>query len=107
MKQLSKEQIETQRKAWNKIIAKAWSDSNFKQKLLNEPQKVLKEHGIDTQTGMEIRIFENTNKVTYLILPEKPEGELFEEALRALSAASGCQQGGPLNPGSYGCGQVG
>jgi hypothetical protein len=89
MKHLSKEQIENYHKAWNKVIAKAWSDPNFKQKLLKEPQKVLKENGIDTQSGMEIRVFENTDKSTYLILPAKPEGELSEEDLKSAAAAIG------------------
>ena len=55
-----------------KVIAKAWSDESFKKRLLAEPNKVLAENGIEAPAGMEMKVVENTDKVSYFVLPAMP-----------------------------------
>jgi len=65
-------------KAYGKIVAKAWSDERFKQRLLSEPTIVLQEHGIDLPAGAEFRMLESTSSLIYLILPPRPGPEEME-----------------------------
>jgi hypothetical protein len=82
-----KKQREAFQKAWAKIIAKAWSDAAYKQRLLKDPTGVLKENGIKLPEGMSVRVNESTDKVIQLVLPKKPHGELSVEELEGLAAA--------------------
>ena len=67
-----------------KIVAHAWSDRTFKQKLLNNPATAMAEHGVKVR-----RVIENTADTHYLVLPQAPTntstktiGEL-EKAVRS------------------------
>ena len=62
-------------KEWDQIVAKAWADKKFKKRLLADPAAVLKENGLAVPVGMKIIVVENTDKVTTLTLPLKPEDE--------------------------------
>jgi hypothetical protein len=78
-------------KTWAKIVAKSWTDPSFKQKLLKDPNTVLKEFGIEPYQDTSYKIVENTEKTTYLVLPKQPKGELSEEKLKAVTAGGiGC-----------------
>jgi hypothetical protein len=57
---------------WSELVVQVWADEKFKRQLLDNPVEVLLEHGIEVSAGMEIRVVENTEKVTYLVLPAKP-----------------------------------
>jgi hypothetical protein len=75
-------------KQWSKINVKAWTDDNFKKRLMANPSAVLQEMGLTPPAGMEVKVVENTNKVVYLPLYAKPpSGELAEEDL--LQVAGG------------------
>lgn len=50
-----------------KVVAKAWTDENFKEKLLNDSETVLKELGYFGLQGEHIKIVENTDTVHNLI----------------------------------------
>lgn len=54
---------------WNKIIAKAWADDDYKQRLISAPAQVLAEEGIDVPAGMRFEVVESTPTKTYLVLP--------------------------------------
>ena len=69
------------KKAYGKVVAKAWADEDFKAKLLADPKTVLKENGLAIPDDVEFRIVENTDKVVHLILPPEPAGQLSEEEL--------------------------
>jgi hypothetical protein len=69
------------RKAWAKIVAKAWVDETFKSKLLANPKEVLKENGIDIGKEIQVKVHENTAQSVHFILPEKPKGNLTEEQM--------------------------
>ncbi len=69
------------RKAYGKLVAKAWSDEDFKAKLLADPMKVFKENSIVIPEGIDIRIVENTVDTMHFILPPERSDELTDEEL--------------------------
>ncbi|MGC1879392.1 MAG: NHLP leader peptide family RiPP precursor [Rhabdochlamydiaceae bacterium] len=84
-KEWNKEKYEAFTKAWAKIIAKAWSDPAFKQRLLKDPLTVFKENGIELPPGVQCKVNESTDKIVYLSLPKKPSGEVSEESLKKIA----------------------
>ena len=60
---------EKQSKVWGQLIAKCWSDEAFKKKLLDHPEAVLKEQGLEVPVGCQVKIVEDTAKVVHLTLP--------------------------------------
>jgi Nitrile hydratase, alpha chain len=96
-------------KAWGKLVAKAWADDGFKQRLLADPAAVLREHGLVYPPGASVRVVEggehyyevphpsdrskNAPYVAYLPLPAKPEGELSEQDLTGEAGGYGYCRG--------------
>ena len=77
-----------------KILAQALLDKGFKQKLISNPASVFKAEGLDTPSGVELRVVEDTEHVRHLVLPVKPSvNELSDEQLQqiagGLSATTG------------------
>lgn len=71
---------------WNQLIAKAWADPALKQRLLANPAEVLKEEGMVTPPGVQIKVVENTETVIHLTLPPPPTPEeLSEEELQQVA----------------------
>jgi len=73
---------------WGEIVARAWRDPEYKQRLIANPKEVLIEAGSSVPDELEVRVVENTSDVRYLILPESParsRGSLTDEALDAVS----------------------
>ena len=68
-------------KAYGKLVAKAWSDDDFKAKLLADPMVVFKENELTVPEGIEVKMVENTEKITHFILPPEPSDELSDEQL--------------------------
>jgi hypothetical protein len=58
--------------AWGKVVAKAWSDEEFKKQLLSDPAAVLKEHGINLSADVTLKVMADSAKEVHLILPERP-----------------------------------
>ncbi len=75
-------------KAYGKLVAKAWSDENFKAKLLAGPMAVFKENGLTVPEGIEVRIVENTDNLIYCILPSEPSDELSDEELNDVDGGN-------------------
>jgi hypothetical protein len=72
-----------------KVIAKAWSDDAYKQRLIDDPRPVLTEAGLDLPEGTEVRVVENTDSVAHFVIPAAPgEGEISEEALSHVSGGN-------------------
>ena len=68
------------------IIAKAWADEVFKQRLLADATAVLKEEGVTVPEGVTVKAVENSEKVFHLVLsPKQAGGELSEAALCDVS----------------------
>jgi nitrile hydratase subunit alpha len=51
-----------------------------------DPRGVLREFGLEVPEDVEVRVWDSTAEVRYLVLPERPAGaeSLSEEALAAL-----------------------
>jgi hypothetical protein len=77
---------EQQKKAWGQIVAKAWEDAAFKQRLLADPAAALKAHGFEVPPGVRVRVVEDTASLWHLTLPPQPgDAELSEEQLGRVS----------------------
>ena len=77
---------EKRAKTIQKIIAKAWMDEGFEQRLLSHPAAVLKEEGVEVSPDVELRVLESTAKVRYFVLPAKPSESSIEESESKLAA---------------------
>src|SRR3954453_22339526 len=73
---------------FGQVVARAWSDDEYKARLLAEPNAVLQEAGIDVPPGVEFRIVENTDNVVYLPLPPTPTEDLSDEQLEQVSGGA-------------------
>ena len=72
------------------VITKAWMDPAFKERLIANPKKVLEQEGVHL-SSKDIAIVENTRNKSYLVLPERPHGQLSEKEMREIAAAQ-CQE---------------
>ncbi len=84
----NQEQLQAYAKQYGQVVAKAWADDDFKQRLLTDPAAVLQAEGIAVPEGVELRAVENTDKVLYFMLPPKPSGELSDEQLDQVAGGS-------------------
>jgi hypothetical protein len=64
-----------QRRKMAKVVAKAWSDKSFKERLMSEPRTVLEAEGISVPPGSEVKVVEQTDKLVYVVVPFRPEDE--------------------------------
>ena len=79
-----------QAKRWAKVVAKAWADEDFKQRLIDDPASVLAEEGMEVPEGVELKVVEATEKQSWLVLPLKPEDVKIEEGVERLAAGLIC-----------------
>jgi hypothetical protein len=78
---------EEQGKKMGQIIAKAWSDEAFKQRLLSDATAVLQEEGVPLPKGLTVKAVENSEKVYHLVIPPKASvGQLDDEQLTQIVA---------------------
>ena len=58
----------------------------YRARVVAEPRRVLGELGLDLEADVELRVWDSSAEVRYLVLPERPEGTdgLSEEELAAL-----------------------
>ena len=63
-----------------------YKDPAYRSRVVREPRAVLSEMGVDLPEETEIRVWDSTAEVRYLILPERPAGteDLDEVALAGL-----------------------
>jgi hypothetical protein len=96
-------------KTWGKLVARAWSDADLKQRLLEEPATVLREFGLEVPYDLELKVVEDTPLVRHLILPSSPAGDLADEDLTCSigrdSYSGYCLCGGDCR--RCGCGRCG
>ena len=77
--------------ALGRAIARAWSDADFKTRLLSDPAGVLTEEGAEIPAGVELVAVEDTETRWHLVVPAPPgEGELSEEDLANVAGGTGC-----------------
>jgi hypothetical protein len=77
---MAQESRQEQAKKYGQVVAKAWQDEAFKQRLLNDPHGVLQEHGVQVPAGTQVRVVEDTDQVAHLVLPQRPP-DLTDEQL--------------------------
>jgi nitrile hydratase subunit alpha len=58
----------------------------YRSRVVREPRAVLHEMGLDLADGVEVRVWDSSSEVRYMVLPERPAGTegWSEEQLRAL-----------------------
>jgi hypothetical protein len=109
------EQQRIQDKQWSRVIARAWADDTFRDRLLSDPKAVLLEQGFETTRDVCVSVaespeMESTDEVLYLALPPKPV-DLSEEELLPVGVAwcgsGGCGRCGRCGCGCGGCGGCG
>jgi hypothetical protein len=93
-------------KQWSRVIAKAWADDTFRDRLLSQPKAVLLEQGLNITGDVCVSMHEteemlSTDEILYLTLPPKPD--ISEEELLPVGVAY-CYSGGCGRCGRCGCG---
>ncbi|MGI9657658.1 MAG: nitrile hydratase subunit alpha [Gaiellaceae bacterium] len=64
-----------------------WYKSNeYRARIVVEPRVVLSELGLDVDESVELRVWDSSAEIRYMVVPERPEGTdgLSEEQLAAL-----------------------
>ncbi len=58
----------------------------YRARMVREPRELLREMGLDLANDIEIRVWDSSAEIRYLVLPERPAGteNLNEEELAAL-----------------------
>jgi hypothetical protein len=69
---------EEQSKKLGEVIKKAWDDEAFMARLLKDATTVLAEEGIVLPEGMEVKAVQNSEKLTYLVVPPKPSSAITD-----------------------------
>jgi hypothetical protein len=70
---------------YGQIMARAWTDPSFKERLLSDPPTVLSEYGVNIPPGLEIVAVENTPDRVYIIIPPPPVEDISDEDLVAVA----------------------
>ena len=55
---------------WQDIVTRAWKDRTFRDRLLQDPDAVLTEHGFKRAKGRSYRVVADSKDTKHLILPE-------------------------------------
>jgi Nitrile hydratase, alpha chain len=94
---------EEQAKKMSQLIAKCWSDEDFKRKLLADPAATLTAEGAEFPAGLSVKAVEDTDKLVHFVIPPKPT-ELSDEDLDQVAGGSrnSCYPG--VTDNSWGCG---
>jgi nitrile hydratase len=63
-----------------------YKSAPYRSRAVIDPRGVLKELGLDIDADVEVRVWDSTAEIRYIVLPERPAGseQLTEEALAAL-----------------------
>ena len=63
-----------------------YKDAAYRSRVVMEPRAVLREFGLNVDESKEIRVWDSTASIRYMVLPERPDGtgDLPEEKLAEL-----------------------
>ena len=70
---------------YGKAVARAWTEADYKAKLLDDPRAALAEVGIEVPAGVNVNVAEVDAENVQLVLPPAPEGEVTDESLHAVT----------------------
>ncbi len=73
--------------AMQQIVARCWSDADFKERLLKDPHGALTAEGYPMPMGVSIKAVENTAHTVHLVIPARP-AELSDEDLDQASGGA-------------------
>jgi len=59
-------------KSWRRVVAKAWADAAFKERLLDDPEGVLRAEGLVLPAGRTARVIEAGPDEALFVLPPQP-----------------------------------
>lgn len=94
-------------KQWGLIVARAWADDEFRDRLVANPKAVLRENGLEIAPDVQVNVVEDSGSVRHFILPANPAGDLCEEELSPTAGADsfsgGCGRCGRCGCGCGGC----
>ena len=62
--------------AWRGIVERCWSDDAFRQRLIDNPNKVLAASGLEVPAGVNFVVVENEPDRLHLVLPFRPDERL-------------------------------
>ena len=81
-----------------------YKSAPYRSRVVIDPRGVLKEFGVELAPGTEVRVWDSTAEVRYLVLPQRPAGtEGWSEAQLAelVTRDSMIGTGFPFNPGTH------
>ena len=73
-------QSEDQQRRFAQVIAQAWLDPAFKERLAAEPRIVMAEYGIDVAPDVELQVVEDTDDLVHICLPPSEETPGFGDS---------------------------
>lgn len=62
------------RMQYNQIVAKAWGNEMFRNKLKRDPAGTLAQEGVELPPGVTVEVVEDTDTVVHFVIPKKPAG---------------------------------
>lgn len=70
-----------------KLVARAWTDEAFRDRLKDDPCSVIREYGYEVPSGVTLRVLEEDDRNWYMVLPPAPAGDLSmnEQELEAVA----------------------
>ncbi|MEM1360808.1 MAG: NHLP leader peptide family RiPP precursor [Pseudomonadota bacterium] len=73
-----------------KVIAHAWSDPDFKAKLLSDPEAALTENGYTTPENKTLKVIEDSDDTVHFVLPKAPSelGQISMDELEKLAGGT-------------------
>ena len=85
-------------KIYGRVVAKAWEDDGFKQRLMANPVEVLKEYGMNVLPGVEVKVVEGRgqpeigpNRMVLPLPPRPSSNELSTEELDQVAGGFCCR----------------
>jgi hypothetical protein len=81
--------VSTQENPLAKVIAQAWSDEDYKRRLVDDPAGALAEAGAEVPDAVQLRVVEDSDTLKHLVIPAAPgQGEINEEDLERVSGGT-------------------
>jgi hypothetical protein len=83
--------MSTQENPYAKVIAQAWSDQDYKRRLVDDPGGALADAGAKMPDGVQLRVVDDSDTLKHLVIPAAPgEGEIAEQDLEQVSGGTMC-----------------
>ena len=69
------------RQKMGKVIARAWTDEQYKKRLHSNPHETLAEAGIQVPKTHKIKVLEDTSDTVHVVVPARP-GHMTDQQLK-------------------------